>query len=408
MAGETETRPVNVPDAPSAASPPATLDERLEFVLAASRTGIWEWDMTTNALTWSDAIFRQHGLDPGQPAPDFESYLRMLPAEDARRLTAAISGAVEGDGRFDLEFRIRWPDGSIHWTRGSGRVFRDERGRPARMLGTGQDITARRRLEEERDRLLAEARRTQEFREAFVDVLSHELRTPITSILGLAEVLAHSTQADDPALRAELLDDVRSEAERLHRLVEDLLVLGRAEHDRLEVDMEPLQPRRILERIVERERAGLPSLAIELRIEPDLPIVSGDPMFVEQVVRNLLGNAAKYTPAGTRVVVSAERDAEGVAFRVSDEGPGIPTDSIDRLFELFYRDPESARSVSGSGIGLYVCATLMQAMNGRIWARRREEGGSEFGFTLRAIAPDEDDEGDDVGAGERGGPRAGP
>jgi two-component system sensor histidine kinase KdpD len=173
--------------------------------------------------------------------------------------------------------------------------------------------------------------------------------------------------------------------------VEDLLVLSRVERGRLRVEAEPLMPVRLLERVVARESSELPSLQIELRIEPRLPIVSGEETYVEQIVRNLLGNAAKYAPAGTRVVVDARRDdGGGVAIRVLDEGPGISDASIDRVFELFYRDPDSARSVSGSGIGLFVCASLVESMGGRIWARRRPEGGTEIGFTLRPFEVDDD------------------
>jgi two-component system, OmpR family, sensor histidine kinase KdpD len=141
---------------------------------------------------------------------------------------------------------------------------------------------------------------------------------------------------------------------------------------------------------VAAEGAQLPTISITLEVQSDLPIVAGEATYVEQIIRNLLGNAAKYTPYGTRVVVSARREAGGVAFRVSDEGPGIPEASAERVFELFYRDPESARRAAGSGIGLFVCATLVQAMGGRIWAARRPEGGAEFGFLLRALESDED------------------
>ena len=265
------------------------------------------------------------------------------------------------------------------------------------MLGTGQDIDERRRLEAERDQLLADERRAGEFREAFIDVISHELRTPITTILGITQILARPGRADDAATRTPLLEDVRSESERLHRLVEDLLVLSRVERGRLVVDTEPLEPRRLLERAVAHEASELPSIDITLDIAPDLPIVAGEATYVEQILRNLLGNAAKYTPAGTRVVVSARRagsqDGEAgdaVAIRVIDQGPGVPLASIDRIFELFYRDPDSARTVSGSGIGLFVCASLVTAMGGRIWAALPAGGGTEFGFTLRVLASDED------------------
>jgi signal transduction histidine kinase len=118
--------------------------------------------------------------------------------------------------------------------------------------------------------------------------------------------------------------------------------------------------------------------------------VAGEATYVEQVLRNLLGNAAKYTQPGTRVVVSARAETDGVAFRVTDAGPGISADSLERIFELFYRDPERARSVAGSGIGLFVCASLVQAMGGRIWASSPDGGGSEFGFLLRVIEADDE------------------
>jgi PAS domain S-box-containing protein len=368
----------------------AARDARLELMLAASGTGFWEWELATNELEWSDAIFEQHGLEIGGTAPGFDAYLDMIHPDDRATFRDAIGAALEGGDGFSLEFRVIWPDGSVHWTHGAGRLVRDASGRPVRMLGTGQDITARRQAEADRDRLVDEERRAGEFREAFVEVISHELRTPITTILGLTHVLAQQKVEDDAA-RSALLEDVRAESERLHRLVEDLLVLSRVERGRLRVEAEPLMPVRLLERVVARESSELPSLQIELRIEPRLPIVSGEETYVEQIVRNLLGNAAKYAPAGTRVVVDARRDdGGGVAIRVLDEGPGISDASIDRVFELFYRDPDSARSVSGSGIGLFVCASLVESMGGRIWARRRPEGGTEIGFTLRPFEVDDD------------------
>jgi PAS domain S-box-containing protein len=368
-------------------------DTRLEIMLAASGTGVWEWDVAEGSLTWSDAIFRQHGLEPTARAPAFEAYLDMIHPDDRELFRSGIQAALDGLTPFSLDFRVVWPDGSVHWTHGAGRVQRDETGGLISMIGTGQDITERRLVEDQRDELLIEERRAGEFREAFIDVISHELRTPITTILGLTQILARPGRADDPASRGPLLEDVRAESERLHRLVEDLLVLSRAERGRLVVDAEPLQPRRLIERIVAHEAPELPSLHIETQLGPDLPVVAGEGTYVEQIVRNLLGNAAKYTPVGTRVVIEARRNGGVVEIRVTDDGPGIPEESLRRVFDLFYRDPDSARAVAGSGIGLFVCRSLVEAMGGRMWAVRRREGGSEFGFTLRVLEADElDDE----------------
>lgn len=365
-------------------------DERLELMLAASGTGFWEWDVNTGELFWSDAIFRQHGREPAVGAPDFESYTSMIHAEDREQFKSVLGGALETGLPFNLDFRVIWPDQSVHWTHGAGRLVRGPTGLAVRMIGTGQDITEQRRLEKERDDLVAAERRAGAFRESFVDVVSHELRTPITTILGISQILTRpgrEAASDDPGL----LEDVRAESERLYRLVEDFLVLSRAERGRLEVDAEPLQPRRVIERIVEREAAELPSISIVLDIAPSLPIVAGEETYIEQIVRNLLGNAAKYTAPGSSVLVSAQHEGDAVVVRVLDEGPGVPVQSLERIFDLFYRDPDRARTIAGSGIGLFVCASLVEAMGGRIWALPRPGGGSEFGFTLRVIEPDDED-----------------
>jgi len=374
-------------------------DTRLEMMLSASGTGFWEWEVETGELTWSEAIYRQHGLEPGAPAPSFDTYIETIHPEDRESFQTAIATALDGAGVFELDYRVVWPDRSIHWTHGAGRLFRDDAGRPLRMIGTGQDITERRRILEDRDRLLADERRAGAFREAFVDVISHELRTPITTIMGLAQILARPGRTDDEVSRTALLEDVRSEAERLHRLVEDLLVLSRVERGRLEIEAEPIEPRRLLERIVMHEGRELPSITVETDLEPDLPIVAGESTYVEQIVRNLLNNAAKYSPLGSRVVVSAHRVEESVVVRVTDDGPGIPPASVERIFELFYRDPASSRLVAGSGIGLFVCASLVEAMGGRIWASRPSGGGTEVGFSLRILEADADEPPQPVPAG---------
>ena len=164
-------------------------DERLELVLAASGTGFWEWDITTGELVWSEAIFRQHGLDPADGAPTFERYLETIHRDDVAAFRASIDDALAHGSEFSTAFRLLRPDGSVRWTHGVGRVFRNAAGEPIRMVGTGQDITERQRLEDERDRLLDEERRAGTFREAFIEVISHELRTPITTIFGLTQIL---------------------------------------------------------------------------------------------------------------------------------------------------------------------------------------------------------------------------
>jgi signal transduction histidine kinase len=367
------------------------LDDRLELVLAASGTGLWEWQVASGALIWSDQISIQHGLPPGVAPADFDAYLTMIHPDDRETFLARVGGALEAHEPYNLEFRIVWADGSVHWTYGAGRAFYDEDGQPVRMVGTGQDITERRTLEVHRDALVVAERRANEWREAFIAVLSHELRTPITTILGASAVLTRPAGPDHDERRQELLTDIASEAARLDRIVSDLVVLSQSERGVLDSVCEPMGLRHVLERVVDEETRRWPAVEFRLDAPRPHPVVLAEQTYVEQVLRNMLGNAAKYGRPGGQVQVVCETQPSAAIVRVLDDGPGFPADDADRLFEPFYRSPSFARQVSGSGIGLYVCARLIEAMGGRIWAHPRPEGGAEFGFALRLVDETPDD-----------------
>ncbi len=229
------------------------------------------------------------------------------------------------------------------------------------------------------------ARERDQARDAFIGMLSHELRTPVTTIYAGAKLLARDGGLES-GTRAEIFEDIHGEAERLHRLVEDVVALTRFGEGALDFATEPVLLQRVLPAVVRSEEGRWPGGEFELQLQPDLPPVTGDATYVEQVVRNLLANAMKYGGPNSRATVAAEEAAGEVQVRVLDQGPGFPGDEADRLFELYYRSPAIARKVSGSGIGLFVCARLIDAMGGRVWASNRDEGGAEFGFALRAMA----------------------
>jgi signal transduction histidine kinase len=221
-------------------------------------------------------------------------------------------------------------------------------------------------------------RESRAMRDAFVGILSHELRTPVTTIYGGAEVLTRTTLSAD--VRAEVYDDVRHEADRLYRLVENLLVLSRAERGGLQVAVEPVLLQRVLPRIIRAEQARWPAVTFELELQAGLPPVAAEETYVDQVVQNLLGNAAKY--GGKQVRVRVEEGRGQVRVSVLDDGAGFEPGEADQLFEVFYRSPSATRRVGGAGIGLFVSSRLVRAMKGTTWARNREGGGADFGFSL--------------------------
>lgn len=236
---------------------------------------------------------------------------------------------------------------------------------------------------------IAAERTHRELRDAFTSVVSHELRTPITTIYGMSHVLRARHAELGTAERAALIADIEAEADRLRRMVEDLLILSRVEGGLLELELEPLALGRLVRRVVASEAERWPRHVLEVTIADDLPVAVGDPVSVEQVVRNLVSNAAKYSPSGGRVEVHVSSEDGWVTVRVLDEGMGLPDVPTSRLFELYFRAREATRQAPGAGIGLFVCRALVRAMGGRMWARARaaDGDGAEFGFGL-PIDPD--------------------
>jgi signal transduction histidine kinase len=256
-----------------------------------------------------------------------------------------------------------------------------------------------------------EQKRANALREAFIGVISHELRTPITTIYGLSRVLRQRGESLTADVQRQAIVDIEAESDRLFRLVEDLLVLSRAERGRVEFEAEPISLGRLAERIVDAEAERRPDREFELRLPPTLALIEAEPTYVEQVIRNLLTNAAKYSPGPEKIEVEIkieivegppaidvpttdDRGRSEVVLRVLDRGIGVDDETIAQAFDLFFRTREASRIASGAGIGLFVSRQLIEAMGGRTWLLARDGGGTEAGFALPLA-----DSGEDGGAG---------
>jgi PAS domain S-box-containing protein len=238
-----------------------------------------------------------------------------------------------------------------------------------------------------------------QIRDRFLGVLSHELRTPVTSIYGGTQLLLGRGARLDPETRNELLVSVAGEAERLQRMIENLVAMARIERGGEFGGVRPVLLDRIIKQLVEREKALWPEVTIKMASSGPVQMVAADEEYLAQIMRNLLSNAAKYSGPGSTVEVNLE-DAEGeVLVRVRDNGPGIDPEDADRLFGLYYRAAPQSSTAPGAGIGLFVCRELVATMGGRIWAKPLPDRGAEFGFSIPAYvdeleaAPSEDEPG---------------
>jgi len=222
-----------------------------------------------------------------------------------------------------------------------------------------------------------------------IEILSHELRSPITTINLGTKVLRFGQQKGVGEARADVIEALEVEAERLYRLIEDLLAVARHEGSGEPLPVRPLLLQRWLPTIISSEAAAMPGVRVRTHIDPAVPPVLVDDAALAHVVRNLLSNAARFGPAGHPVELVVETVECGVGIRVLDRGPGVDPDEAEHLFQPFYRSPR-ALAAGGAGLGLAAAKRLLRAMGSSIEARPRAGGGAEFIVCLPALSEDEE------------------
>jgi two-component system, OmpR family, sensor histidine kinase KdpD len=238
----------------------------------------------------------------------------------------------------------------------------------------------------ERARLADEAKEaevrieSERLRNSLLSSVSHDLRTPLATITGAVSTILEDGERLDAATRRELLESVRDEADRLNRLVQNLLEMTRLESGALALRKawHPLEE--IIGAALSRLNTQLAGRRVTTRVPPDLPLVAIDDVLIEQVLINLLDNALKYTPAGTPIEVIATAGEQNVTVEIADHGPGVSPGEEDKVFDKFYR--ADAGTGRGAGLGLAICRGIVQAHGGRIWAQNLPGGGVAFLFTL--------------------------
>ena len=232
-------------------------------------------------------------------------------------------------------------------------------------------------------RVLAE---TERLRAALLTSISHDLRTPLASILGTVSSLRSFPEKYGTTEREELLATLQEEAERLNRFVANLLDMTRLESGAIELKVELIDVAEIVGAALQRAGNVVAGHRVEVDIEAGLPMLRLDAVLFEQVLFNLLDNAAKYSLAGSRIDVRAKRDGEFVEIEIVDEGPGIPPADFERIFDKFYRVQAQDRRRAGTGLGLAICRGFVEALGGWIVARnRRDRSGAVLTIRMPVV-----------------------
>jgi two-component system CheB/CheR fusion protein len=350
-------------------------EERLRVALAAARMGTWRWDIPADGWTLDESLRELFGLEPGAKVGTKEDFLGLIHPEDRQTVRQAVDLVAQDGGDFDVEFRVDRADGPGRWLKDQGKVFPDERGRPAYMTGACVDITERKQMED----ALKEADRR---KDEFLAMLAHELRNPLAPIRIALELIRLG--AVSGAELAESHAMIERQVVHLTRLVDALLDVARITRGRIDLHRGRVDLTAAVRGAVEMIDGDVKRRDHELIVSmPEQPVwLDADPTRLTQVIFNLLHNAAKYTEPGGTIWLTAEREQERdqVAIRVRDTGVGIAPELLPRVFDLFAQGERPLdRSQGGLGLGLTMVKRLAELHGGSAQVRSDGPGkGSEF------------------------------
>jgi PAS domain S-box-containing protein len=352
--------------------------------------GSWEWSVDEDRVSWSGELHRIYGLLPGDFGGTLQSFLERVHPEDRGNTRSRIEEAYRTGLPFGFEERIVRPDGSVRTLFSQGKAIRDETGRVARMVGTCQDVTERKKAEEERVQLdreqaaRAAAEKANRLKDEFLATLSHELRTPLNAIVGWSHMLLAGDLDQETTRRA--IETISRNAMIQNQLISDILDIQRISSGKLRLNLQPADAGEAVEAAIEtvRPAAAAKEIRLEALLEPDAGPVLADPDRLQQIVWNLLSNAVKFCPRGGQVEVRLARNDGVVEVTVGDDGPGIKPEFLPYIFERFRQgDASSTRGQGGLGLGLAIVRNLVDLHGGTVTAESDGLGrGARFIVTL--------------------------
>ena len=359
---------------------------RLTAALEAGAIGTWTWDVEKDRVDADSRLLALFGLplEDGEGAP-LSRYVDAIHPDDRERVSAAINHAMESGEPYEAEYRTMPSETTIRWIVARGRATRNATGSIVELCGIFLDITER-KLAEIRDHE-ADRRKTE-----FLATLAHELRNPLAPIRNGLEILK-ATELAGAGRQARAI--MERQVLHLVRLIDDLMDVSRIASGKMELRKMRVELRSVIDSAIEASQPAIAAANHELcvNVPQNGAQLDADPVRLAQIFSNLFINAAKYTPAGGRIEISREMEASAVVVRVIDNGIGIASDKLERVFDMFGQVGQAIeRAQGGLGIGLSLSQTIVEMHGGSIYATSAGQGrGSTFVVRLPLPPPGDDE-----------------
>jgi PAS domain S-box-containing protein len=356
------------------------VEERYRELIETLPLATYVRGVEEDALWVSEQIADISSYSAEEWTADRELLARVLHPDDRERVLGEVHDAGRR-GPIDREYRLVRRDGEVVWVHDTAVVV-EGAGAPF-TRGFLVDVTARREAELELERQNAQLRELDRLKDEFVSLVSHEFRTPLTSIRGYLELLLE----DEASLAQEhvaFLATIDRNAKRLQRIVGDLLLCAQAEAGQLVLERAPVELGEIVAESVEAARPAAAAKEISLVVaDGTVPLLPGDRARLAQVVDNFVSNAVKFTGSGGTVTVTTRAAAGHAELEVSDTGMGIAADELPRLFERFFRSEQAAaKAIPGTGLGLAIARAIVESHGGRVEVSSEELVGTTFLISL--------------------------
>jgi PAS domain S-box-containing protein len=362
-------------------------EERLRLALEAAHIGTFDWDVASNRLISSRWYEELWGFKPGECSDSDDAFLERIHPEDRPGISFELTRCIAAREPFASEFRVIWPDSSVHWLMIRGEFSFDAAGHPKQLRGVVMDISERKRHEDTLKEATQKAEDSTRIKSDFLANMSHEIRTPLNAIIGMTYLALRA----DPSPRQEgYLSKIGSAAESLLGITNDILDFSKIEAGKLTLEQIPFLLDDVLNNLndIVSQRAEQKGIAIVFSVARGAPrYLMGDPLRLGQILINLLNNAIKFTEKGeivVKVVASDVTQEKGVfKFSVSDTGIGMTPEQISNLFQTFNQaDTSFTRKYGGTGLGLAISKQLCELMGGTLQVESEFGKGSTFLFTV--------------------------
>lgn len=346
--------------------------EQLRLSKEAAQLGFFDMDLNKRTMVWDARCRELFGISHDGAVTYEKDFITGLHADDKERILNVIDNvfikSVTG-GIYDVEYRtVGAEDGQLRWVRAKGQAYFDQEDRPVRFIGSVLNITEQKEDEQRKN--------------DFIGMVSHELKTPLTSLTGVLQLADRRLKNNDDTFLAGAMEKANLQVKRMSNMINSFLNVSRLESAKLLIDKHEFDLQELIQEVVNETKLVVSSHTIEFK-KLNRVLVNADQDKIHSVLSNLISNAVKYSPEGKLVKVSSKVIEDSVQVSIKDEGIGLNLQDKDKVFDRYFRvENKQTQLISGFGIGLYLSAEIVHRHNGKIWVESESGEGSTFHFSL--------------------------